>query len=470
MNLLKIQNKFIGAKPYECNIVKGKSNTGKTEALLHRVLNVVHNYAYEEDDKILFVQKEKHLKDKFKLRYEKIQANNTYDYYSLLSSNKEPEFISFDELINRYSEKQRLATFKDKSAIIKAIFRDNSFKKCKKLKMENLHILLSEIKFMKNNRVNSEDEFMTLMGNPLKLRKNSASRKDMYRFYVLYNEGLKANGIQDNEDKVISAIKTIEEKQNCKYSHIFIENVEGLSKLELEFLLKLYNRKTYGSITLAIDVDKGENVYSELVKKGRVYAKKVFGMNKKIFNFKTDVTVKKSEKVISFPKIEDKFEFVDLKHRREFNFTLEDNGHDFDFVDDSNEKYKSDELKTLPVYSNIAAGEPILINPAQEDTFKLPKFWIKSGNEKFILKVKGDSMINANIDDGDLVVIEQNPSPLNGDIVAVNIDGSATLKRLQMGKDKVVLLPENPMYSPIEVHKDQEFSVLGVALGIIKKK
>ena len=108
MNLLKIQNKFIGAKPYECNIVKGKSNTGKTEALLHRVLNVVHNYAYEEDDKILFVQKEKHLKDKFKLRYEKIQANNTYDYYSLLSSNKEPEFISFDELINRYSEKQRL--------------------------------------------------------------------------------------------------------------------------------------------------------------------------------------------------------------------------------------------------------------------------------------------------------------------------------------------------------------------------
>ena len=78
-------------------------------------------------------------------------------------------------------------------------------------------------------------------------------------------------------------------------------------------------------------------------------------------------------------------------------------------------------------------------------------------------------MIIANINDGDLVVIEQNQAPNNGDIVAVNIAGSATLKRLKVEKDSVMLLPENEKYEPIIINEMDEFYILGKAIGVIKK-
>ena len=142
---------------------------------------------------------------------------------------------------------------------------------------------------------------------------------------------------------------------------------------------------------------------------------------------------------------------------------------DSERIKDDYNKYKSDELEKIPVYENIAAGEPILINEEQQDTFVLPKFWVRSSNDKFILQVKGNSMINAGINDGDLVVIEQNPAPFNGDIVAVNIEGSATLKRLQVGNDKIYLMPENDLYKPIIIDANDEFYILGKAIGIIAK-
>lgn len=471
MNLLKIQERFIQSKPTEYSIVKGKSNTGKSEAILHRILNMSNNFAYDEDDRILVVQKDEASKSKLQDRYKDVKSKNDFKYMSLLSSNKEPEFITLKDLIEKYSNNRKTASLKEKEAVISKVLSSNEFKKCRKLTLDNVFLILNEIRFMKNNRVSSEEEFLGLLGAPMRLRRNSLARRDMYRFFVLYNEELKKRDLQDEEDKINEASLKVEAFKEKGYVHIFIDNVEALSKLELDFLLKLYNKKTYGSITLAVDIDKGENIYSALVKKGRVYAKKVFGNNKKIYNFKTDVEIKNSVKRITLneEKILDKYEFVDIKHRRDFEFTLEDNGHEVSFVGESKEKYNKNELVKVPVFNNIAAGEPILINPTVESEFSLPKYWVKGGNNKFILKIKGDSMINANINDGDLVVIEQNNSPINGEIVAVNIDGSATLKRFKREEEKVLLLPENEKYAPIEVTKDQEFFVLGKAIGVIKK-
>lgn len=473
MNLLKVQERFIKSKPNEYNIIKGRSNTGKSEAILHRILNMSNNFAYEKEDEILVVQKEKNSKNNLESRYKDVKNNYDFKYVSLLSSNKDPEFITLDKLISRYSNEGKIASLREKKNIVLEVLSNNEFKKCKKLKAENLYLILSEIRFMKNNKVKNEEDYLSLLGAPMRLRRNSKARVDMYNFFKLYNEALKLKELQDEEDKVLKALEKVSKLKNKKYVHIFIDNVESLSKLELDFLLSLYNKKTYGSVTMAVDIDKGENIHSALVKKGRVYAKRLFGTNKKIFNFKTDVTersIKNNILVNNEEKVLDKYEFLDLKHRREFDFTLEDNGHEVNFVGESKDKYNKAELVEVPVFNNIAAGEPILINPTQESAFSLPKYWVKGGNNKFILKIKGDSMINANIDDGDLVVIEQNNSPINGEIVAVNIDGSATLKRFKMEKEKVLLLPENEKYAPIEVTKEQEFFVLGKAIGVIKRK
>ena len=469
MKLLNIQNKFIEGKPCKNNIVKGRSNTGKTEAFLHRILNLVNNFAFEKEDKILFVQKEKGLLDKIESRFNKVKFNNNYKYISLLSSDVEPEFITLNELILKYSDGSVLAKQNERLEILKDGIKIGCFKRCNKLNSDNLYLILNEIKYMKNNNIKKAEEFMTLMGGPLKLRKNSPSRAEMFILYSYYNRILKEKGLVDEEDRIRLAIENIN-KEDSGYVHLFIDNVEGLSKLELEFLLALYKDKSYGTITLGIDVDKGENIYSELVKKGRVYAKKVFGNNKKIYNFKVDVVEKNNKQVINEEfNIKEKYKFFDLKHRRNFDFSIENTGFEEKILGELDEKYSDDELEQIPVFNNIAAGEPILISPEQQDTFTLPKYWVKGGNKKFILKVKGNSMIKANINDGDLVVIEQTQAPMNGDIVAVNIEGSATLKTLSLTKTTITLLPENDEYEPIVVTPDEEFYILGKAIGVIRK-
>lgn len=469
MKLLNIQNKFIEGKPCKNNIVKGRSNTGKTEAFLHRILNLVNNFAFEKEDKILFVQKEKGLLDKVESRFNKVKFNNNYKYISLLSSDVEPEFITLNELILKYSDGSVLAKQNERLEILKDGIKIGCFKRCNKLNSDNLYLILNEIKYMKNNNIKKAEEFMTLMGGPLKLRKNSPSRAEMFILYSYYNRILKEKGLVDEEDRIRLAIENIR-KEDSGYVHLFVDNVEGLSKLELEFLLALYKDKSYGTITLGIDVDKGENIYSELVKKGRVYAKKVFGNNKKIYNFKVDVVEKNNRQAVNEEfNIKEKYKFFDLKHRRNFHFSIENTGFEEKILGELDEKYSDDELEQIPVFNNIAAGEPILISPEQQDTFNLPKYWVKGGNKKFILKVKGNSMIKANINDGDLVVIEQTQAPMNGDIVAVNIEGSATLKTLSLTKTTITLLPENDEYEPIVVTPDEEFYILGKAIGVIRK-
>lgn len=469
MKLLNIQNKFIEGKPCKNNIVKGRSNTGKTEAFLHRILNLVNNFAFEKEDKVLFVQKEKGLLDKIESRFNKVKFNNNYKYISLLSSDVEPEFITLNELILKYSDGSVLAKQNERLEILKDGIKIGCFKRCNKLNSDNLYLILNEIKYMKNNNIKKAEEFMTLMGGPLKLRKNSPSRAEMFILYSYYNRILKEKGLVDEEDRIRLAIENIR-KEDSGYVHLFVDNVEGLSKLELEFLLALYKDKSYGTITLGIDVDKGENIYSELVKKGRVYAKKVFGNNKKIYNFKVDVVEKNNRQAVNEEfNIKEKYKFFDLKHRRNFHFSIENTGFEEKILGELDEKYSDDELEQIPVFNNIAAGEPILISPEQQDTFNLPKYWVKGGNKKFILKVKGNSMIKANINDGDLVVIEQTQAPMNGDIVAVNIEGSATLKTLSLTKTTITLLPENDEYEPIVVTPDEEFYILGKAIGVIRK-
>lgn len=469
MKLLNIQNKFIEGKPCKNNIVKGRSNTGKTEAFLHRILNLVNNFAFEKEDKILFVQKEKGLLDKIESSFNKVKFNNNYKYISLLSSDVEPEFITLNELILKYSDGSVLAKQNERLEILKDGIKIGCFKRCNKLNSDNLYLILNEIKYMKNNNIKKAEEFMTLMGGPLKLRKNSPSRAEMFILYSYYNRILKEKGLVDEEDRIRLAIENIR-KEDSGYVHLFVDNVEGLSKLELEFLLALYKDKSYGTITLGIDVDKGENIYSELVKKGRVYAKKVFGNNKKIYNFKVDVVEKNNRQAVNEEfNIKEKYKFFDLKHRRNFHFSIENTGFEEKILGELDEKYSDDELEQIPVFNNIAAGEPILISPEQQDTFNLPKYWVKGGNKKFILKVKGNSMIKANINDGDLVVIEQTQAPMNGDIVAVNIEGSATLKTLSLTKTTITLLPENDEYEPIVVTPDEEFYILGKAIGVIRK-
>ena len=103
----------------------------------------------------------------------------------------------------------------------------------------------------------------------------------------------------------------------------------------------------------------------------------------------------------------------------------------------------------VPVLGRIAAGGPILAEERVEDVFPLPKQLVGEGT-LFLLQVAGDSMVDAAICDGDYVVIRQEQTADNGDIVAALIDGEATVKTFQRKGGQVWLLPHNSAYEPID--------------------
>lgn len=119
--------------------------------------------------------------------------------------------------------------------------------------------------------------------------------------------------------------------------------------------------------------------------------------------------------------------------------------------------------RRIPIIGEIACGEPILTQENWEDLILLPN----NISADFALKCKGDSMINARINDGDVVYIKQQDQVDNGEIAAVLIDNEATLKRVYIYNDKLVLQPENVKYSPLVYLKEEmnNIRILGKAVG-----
>ncbi|MDH6193513.1 repressor LexA [Mycobacterium frederiksbergense] len=119
----------------------------------------------------------------------------------------------------------------------------------------------------------------------------------------------------------------------------------------------------------------------------------------------------------------------------------------------------------VPVLGRIAAGGPILAEQAVEDVFPLPRELVGEGS-LFLLKVVGDSMVDAAICDGDWVVVRQQNVADNGDIVAAMIDGEATVKTFKRTRGQVWLMPHNPAYDPIP---GNDAAVLGKVVTVIRK-
>ena len=118
----------------------------------------------------------------------------------------------------------------------------------------------------------------------------------------------------------------------------------------------------------------------------------------------------------------------------------------------------------VPVVGRIAAGGPILAEQAVEDVFPLPRQLVGDG-DLFLLKVVGDSMVDAAICDGDWVVVRRQPVAENGEIVAAMIDGDATVKTFKRIDGHVWLMPHNPAYAPIP---GDEAQLLGRVVTVLR--
>ena len=133
----------------------------------------------------------------------------------------------------------------------------------------------------------------------------------------------------------------------------------------------------------------------------------------------------------------------------------------------SMEGFVSDnEIENVPIVGKVTAGQPILAVGNIEDTFPVPVSYLENATT-FMLRIKGDSMINKGIYNGDLVIVKQQNTATNGDIVVALLEDEATVKTFYKEKNYYRLQPENENYEPIIVKDD--LIILGKVIGLFRK-
>jgi len=124
-----------------------------------------------------------------------------------------------------------------------------------------------------------------------------------------------------------------------------------------------------------------------------------------------------------------------------------------------------EELSELPLLGYVTAGEPVLLSEEQE-TVNVPNSMVRTNS--YALRVRGHSMIDDNIQDGDIIVIEKRETACNGESVVAMINGeTVTLKKFYVERDGIRLQPANPDMEPIYLH-NEEVQILGIVTGVIR--
>lgn len=505
MELSLEQKRFIKSRRNGYKLLKGKCGSGKTTAVINRIPLLIKSYAPEKDDNVLVVAlNDEHLnklsfiyenigKDKYRQssffdeeNFHKLKMN-TIDSLTLYYFEKYKEHHKFNASIAKESEIHECV----RKAIIdvKEETKRKSKISDKILNEHNIEFIRKEIGFIKQSNISSLEEYQNVVRNKselddsvkVNLRKNCKGRKIIYNVYNNYKKNMEALNIIDRDDIKLYSLKEASRKNNKRYTHIIIDEMQELTKVQLDFLKELYNEKNNSSMIFTIDTDRLEESRGWINKK-RNFKTLGYNMVGKCNNFKSDYIHKEevheliennvddnNSKIYIDKNITDETsKYIDLSRKVCHEFFVDSDSIDEVYTVDDNFENKCDNLVEIPVFNEIAAGSPILMNDSVESRCYLPKDWVRASKDVFILKIKGDSMVNRNINDGDHVVINKQKYPQTKDIVAVEIEGEATLKTFNKKGREIILTPENAAYDPIILDGDKEFSILGVAVGLIK--
>ncbi|MCX7797924.1 MAG: transcriptional repressor LexA [Melioribacter sp.] len=134
----------------------------------------------------------------------------------------------------------------------------------------------------------------------------------------------------------------------------------------------------------------------------------------------------------------------------------------------TNSQTKNKDIIDIPIVGRVAAGVPLFAEENIEGNLTIDKNLIGNRTECFGLKVKGDSMINAGILDGDLVIVQPQREAKNGDIVIALVGDEATMKRFTIKNGKIFLVPENEKYEPIVIENPEDFTIIGKVVGVFR--
>lgn len=135
---------------------------------------------------------------------------------------------------------------------------------------------------------------------------------------------------------------------------------------------------------------------------------------------------------------------------------------------ESDNNFINTKVISIPVVGRVAAGSPILSEENLQGTIAIDSNFFRNNKDCFALKVTGDSMINAGIFDGDLVIVNPNEKVSQHDIVVARVDDEITVKNYEKKNNKVFLIPQNDKYEPITVTERNNFSLIGKVVGVLR--
>lgn len=209
---------------------------------------------------------------------------------------------------------------------------------------------------------------------------------------------------------------------------------------------------------------------------GGMEKKPLTGNQRKVLEYLLTVKAR-SRNFPSLQEIQQHFGFSAIGSVQDYLSVLQKKGYlrrtpkarDIEILDDDGLDVQPEGLLRLPVVGQVAAGTPILAEENIESYFTVGR---ESGAARgcFLLRVKGDSMINAHILNRDLVIVRPQKSCDNGEIAVCLVEGEATVKRFFKRADHIELRAENPAFSPLIVRKETRFSVAGRVCGVIRTR
>lgn len=130
----------------------------------------------------------------------------------------------------------------------------------------------------------------------------------------------------------------------------------------------------------------------------------------------------------------------------------------------------NESIESNPIYTtSVSAGFPSPADDYIDQKLDLNKYLIKNPSATFYVKVSGNSMVNAGINDGDILIVDRSLTPKQNSIVIGVLDGEFTVKRIRKTKEKLFLIPENEDYLPTEITPEIDFKIWGVVTNIIHR-
>ncbi len=142
--------------------------------------------------------------------------------------------------------------------------------------------------------------------------------------------------------------------------------------------------------------------------------------------------------------------------------------HNDEYFDEDTIRVGDEFFNKIPIVGRVAAGSPILAIENIEGSIIIDPTFIKKTEDAFALRVQGDSMINAGIFQGDLVIVSPDDKGKSGDIIVAMLDDEVTVKTLNVKKNKIVLSPENDNYNPITIKDKNSFTIIGKVKGVVR--